>query len=64
MEEFIGNYYNRQRLHSALGYRTPEEFERDTAAAGQIGAVGEAATVKYFLPPGMPGLSAPHREGT
>jgi len=64
MEEFIGNYYNRQRLHSALGYRTPEEFERDTAAAGQIGAVGETATVKYFLPPGMPGLSAPHREGT
>ena len=31
LEEFIGNYYNRQRLHSALGYRTPEEFERDAA---------------------------------
>lgn len=29
LEEFMDNYYNRQRLHSALGYRSPEEFERD-----------------------------------
>jgi putative transposase len=32
LEEFIDAYYNRLRLHSALGYRTPEEFERDAAA--------------------------------
>lgn len=30
IEEFIEQYYNRQRLHSALGYRSPEEFERES----------------------------------
>jgi putative transposase len=51
LEEFLGNYYNRLRLHSALGYRTPEEFEQSAAAApSPVGAPG-AATMPYFTPP-------------
>jgi hypothetical protein len=33
IEEFIEEYYNRQRLHSALGYRSPEEFEKQSERA-------------------------------
>jgi len=31
IEEFIERFYNRERLHSALNYRSPEEFENDAA---------------------------------
>ena len=33
LEEFLDRYYN-GRLHSALGYRTPEEFEKECAQPG------------------------------
>jgi transposase InsO family protein len=39
LSEFIEQYYNRQRLHSALGYRSPEEFEQQavkTTGAGKV----------------------------
>ena len=31
LEEFIEQYYNRFRIHSALGYKSPEEFETGSA---------------------------------
>lgn len=30
--EYIEVYYNRQRLHSTLGYRSPAEYEQNPAA--------------------------------
>ena len=39
-------YYNRGRLHSALGYHSPEEFEH--AASSVIPATG--ATMRFFKP--------------
>ena len=51
LEEFIETYYNRQRLHSALGYRTPEEFEAEQAAVATCCQADRGATVSYFRSP-------------
>jgi transposase InsO family protein len=40
--EFIEQYYNRSRLHSALDYRPPEEFEQ-AATTNQAGSYGAAS---------------------
>jgi transposase InsO family protein len=44
IEIFIEHYYNRCRLHSALGYRPPEEFEQE--ASPGINSAG--ATMSFF----------------
>ena len=47
IEEFIDQYYNQQRLHSALGYRSPEEFERENGQTNSAGSQG--ATVEFVV---------------
>ena len=44
IEAFIEQYYNRCRLHSALGYRSPEQFEREASTA--VNSAG--ATMSFF----------------
>jgi transposase InsO family protein len=45
VEEFIEQYYNRSRLHSALGYCSPEKLEKETQA--ESGGSG-AAMMTFF----------------
>jgi len=44
LEEFLDRYYNRVRLHSALDYQSPQEFEQSSVAAGHPAA----ATMSFF----------------
>jgi len=40
ISRFIEHYYNRERLHSALGCRSPAEFEQVAICAGTAGVSG------------------------
>lgn len=44
LDAFIQQYYNRHRLHSAIGYRPPEEFEQALACL----KTSEGATMNFF----------------
>jgi putative transposase len=45
IEQFIERYYNRRRLHSALHYRSPEDFERSL----RDGSAGSPAVSMNFF---------------
>lgn len=46
VEEFIERYYNQCRLHSALGYCSPEDFEKEVQAEAETGSA--AAMMTFF----------------
>ena len=45
VEEFIEQYYNQRRLHSALGYQCPVEFEQRSADHAED---LQSATIVFF----------------
>jgi putative transposase len=45
IREFIEQYYNRLRLHSALGYQSPEEFEQRSES---LKLDSRSATMEFF----------------
>ena len=48
LEDFIERYYNRVRLHAALGYRSPEEFEQQQTGITAVPPVSGVAAALSF----------------
>jgi putative transposase len=49
VEEFIERYYNQKRLHSALGYRSPEEFEEQAERENSLTTASYCGTSEQEL---------------
>jgi transposase InsO family protein len=47
VREFIEQYYNRCRLHSALGYRSPEEFEAAESGTPLTTSLAASVTLSF-----------------
>jgi hypothetical protein len=57
--QFLEETYNRQRLHSALQYLTPDEFEKSLTIVESDGADGNGGKPKTGFPPFPPALEIP-----
>ena len=50
LEDFLERYYNKQRLHSSLGYRSPQEFEEQSGGESNEG-MENAPKMSFFRHP-------------
>lgn len=57
--QFLEDIYNRERLHSALHYVTPEEFEKSLKTVESDGADGNGGKPKAGFPPFPQALEIP-----